>query len=62
MAFHTRFGSWGLSDLLRDGPIRKIRARAKRRATQKSGEAEKRPSAPAKSNSGQLLSPLPSQR
>jgi hypothetical protein len=62
MAFHTRFVSWGLSDLLRDGPIRKIRARSKRRRGQKSGEAEKRPPASAKTNSGQFLSPLHSQR
>jgi hypothetical protein len=62
MAFHTRFVSWGLSDLLRDGPVRKIRARARRRAASKTVEAEKRPSAPAKSKSGTFLTPLPSQR
>jgi hypothetical protein len=62
MAFHTRFVSWGLSDLLRDGPIRKIRARAKRRAGGKSVEAEKQPSASPKTSSGRLLTPLPSQR
>ena len=62
MAFHTRFVSWGLSDLLRDGPVRKIRARSKRRAAEKSAQAEKRPPAPAKSKSGKFLTPLPSQR
>ena len=62
MAFHTRFVSWGLSDLLRDGPIRKIRARAKRRSGRKNVEAEKRPPASTKTSSGRLLTPLPSQR
>ena len=62
MAFHTRFVSWGLSDLLRDGPVRRIRAKARRRAAARRGEAEKRPSTSTKSNSGRFLSPLSSQR
>ena len=62
MAFHTRLVSWGLSDLLRDGPVRKVRSRAKRRAAAKSGEADKRPSTSARTKSGQFLTPLPSQR
>jgi len=61
MGFHTRFVSWGLSDLLRDKPMRRIRSRAKRRFVLKSAPAAERPSAPARSQSG-LLTPLPSQR
>jgi hypothetical protein len=62
MAFHTRFVSWGLSDLLRDGPVRRIRARAKRHTAQKSVERAQPASAPAKSTSGKFLTPLPSER
>ena len=63
MAFHTRVVSWGLSDLLRDGPVRRIRARARQRSAERKREAEKRlsPASP-KSNSGRFLAPLPSQR
>jgi len=63
MAFHTRFVSWGLSDLLRDNPVRRVRARARQRSAERKREAEKRLSpASSKSNSGRFLAPLPSQR